>query len=263
MKTPRVKIVVTGLVLVLLLGIFLMLKGIINIDIPIDLGNTTDTQPPLPIYAPVAPVAPVAPLMVDVPSLPPTRPADYMVRITNRHADGRRTWHGILIRDHNRVIVVTSRLVFTDGFDGTTLSFNRQTHQTRFLVQDEKMGLVALHVYTNDAVALPAISLSDDPNLPPDVSALVSTPQKDFVVVVQGYMTARELPTPTAVDWMLLGGDLPDTCVGAPVTHNNDVVGVVIGLNSLNRKHAIAASLCTLRKFVGFATSIDRVSEVK
>ncbi|KKK85561.1 hypothetical protein LCGC14_2772070, partial [marine sediment metagenome] len=255
--------IVTGLILVFLLGIFLVLKGIINIDIPIDLGNTTDTQPPLPIYAPIAPVAPAAPPKVDVPSPPPTRPTDYMVRITNRHKNGQRTWHGILIRDHNRVVVITSRLVFTNGFDGTTLSFNGQVYQTRFLVQDEKMGLVALHVYTNDAVALPAISLNDEPNLPPDVSALVSTPQKDFVVVVQGYMTPRKTPAHGAVDWMLLGGDLPDTCIGAPVTHNNDVVGLVIGLNSLNRKHAIAASMYTLRKFVGFATSNDRVSEIQ
>ena len=155
--------------------------------------------------------------------------------------NGQRSYgKGIIVRRNGQMFVLTSSMILNEDVECIAVE-TEWTSTAVVLHQNNVWGLVALecHLPANT----PFVELNDDPNIPPLVQ-----------VVIDG-LSASTLKYIND-DWVLLG-DLPEDRTGCPVVQNDYIVGIVVGMNQINRDQAIMVGNRALKEFCDQATLID------
>lgn len=171
------------------------------------------------------------PLVPDVvePDFEPIRlPLYELTEVTVESSSGLYQGGGLRVGD----IVVTSAMIFNGEDQIVTI----EGIITEVVYHDAALGLVALRgVKTFE-------TLYNMPN-PPVGTQLMISGLRQCRVKVSRYMDDG--------DRMIISGDVPVYSTGYPVMMGIDVVGLVVGLNSVDVKQGIAVSLQGLEKFIG------------
>ncbi len=166
-------------------------------------------------------------------------PFDYVVRVT---AHGREVSHvgvGTLVTYDEYTFVLTSKMVFRPGDMHYTVTVDDEQLSAMLLRKSEWLGLAALAVANREFVGM---RVDEAPNIPPDASVLVWGLGRSFDANVVQYTTNP--------DWLLLDGNLPNTCTGSPITtFDNSLAGVIIGVNTENSAEAFAVGNHAIRAF--------------
>lgn len=177
-----------------------------------------------------------------IPSEPPVPPApvevtvlDSLVLVKHNTPDGQITGGGVLLLHNDSLFVLTSSMLFPEDVGGVTVTpADGILRRATVIAASKTLGLAALRVH--ELGTLLPYELSDDPNLPPGVEMVTGN--------VLTYL--RKNP-----DWMVMNGGPYIT--GTPIVHQDDVVGIVVGVNSLDENQAIVAGNHAL---VTFANTI-------
>jgi hypothetical protein len=160
-------------------------------------------------------------------------PSEATVEVS-AYFDGLRTYgKGIVIRHNDRMFVLTSSMIVAVAFDRLEVKMEGETYNAYFIDRNDSFGLVALEC----ELGTPFVELNDDPNIPPFVQVGVNGWPASTLEYING-------------DWALLG-DLPEgeDCTGQPVVQNGELVGIVVGMNRINRDQAIAVGNRALNEF--------------
>lgn len=167
-------------------------------------------------------------------------PSEATVEVSAYFGDQRAYGKGIIVQRNGQKFVLTSSMIFNKDVDWITVETVEWTSMAEVLHQNDVWGLVALECCLP---AAPFIELNDDPNIPPRVSVGINGWSASTLEYIN-------------YDWVLLG-DLPEDCTGCPVTQNGYVVGIVVGMNQINRDQAIMVGNRALKEFCDQATLID------
>lgn len=169
-------------------------------------------------------------------------PSEAMVEISV-YQDGQRSYgHGTVIRHDDQIFVLTSSMIFTEDRDSISIDQNEHSFGAEILYQNSDWGLVALDCPLIEMI-IPFVELNDDPNIPPFVPVGIN----GWPASTLGYIND---------DWVLLS-DLPEEdCTGMPVSQNDALIGVVVGLNRINREQAIMIGNRALNEFCDQVTSV-------
>jgi len=165
---------------------------------------------------------------------------DYLVKVTAHNPKASHTGSGIVVKHGGHYFVLTSKMIFTKGDVGYTVADTWNSYTAELVRLDDRLGLVALKL---QGYLLGGVEIDEAPNIPPGASVLVLNLENTFVVNVVRYLTDP--------DWMILDGGLPGTCTGSPImTYDNNLAGVVIGINTENAEEAFAVGNHAIREFV-------------
>ena len=182
----------------------------------------------------------------EVRSMPPPvdrvyTPFEATVEVSAYFDEQRSYGYGIVVRHNGQMFVLTSSMIFNEDVEYITVGMTEWSARAEVLHQNDVWGLVALECCFMSTV--PFVELNDDPNLPPGVPVEINT------------LTASTLEYIND-DWALIG-DLPEDCTGHPVTQNGYVVGIVVGMNRINKQQAVMVGNRALKEFCDKATLMD------
>jgi len=186
-----------------------------------------------------------APPVIEAPEAPVPEeemqgPFDYLVKVTAHNPGDSHVGVGSLVTYDGYTFVLTSKMIFTPSDTHYTVTTTEgEQYPAMMLEKDDRRGLVALAVANGE---FEGIEVNEYPNIPPDVKVIVRNLEKVFIVNVIRYLTDP--------DWLMLDGDLPGTCTGAPiVTSDSSLAGVVIGVNTEHAEEAFAVGNHAIRTF--------------
>jgi len=179
--------------------------------------------------------APVPVIEAPVPS-----PLNYLVKVTAHNPVDSHVGVGTLVTYDGYTFVLTSKMIFTPGDTHYTVTADGEQYPA-MMIGIGDFGLIALALANSDFIG-PGLEVDEAPNVPPDAGVLVWSLEKVFAVNVLRYLTDP--------DWLMLGGGLPGTCTGAPITtSDHSLAGVVIGVNTENAEEAFAVGNHAIRAF--------------
>jgi hypothetical protein len=161
-------------------------------------------------------------------------PSEATVEVS-AYFNGLRTYgKGIVIRHSDRTFVLTSSMIVAVAFDKLEVKVEGETYNAYFIDRNDSFGLVALEC----ELGIPFVELNGDPNIPP----LVPVGINGWSAWTLEYIND---------DWVLLG-DLPEgeDCTGKPVVQNGELIGIIVGMNRINRDQAIMVGNRALNEFV-------------
>jgi len=216
-------IAVTAFVVFLVIVVFALLQ--IHSDPEVDLG-------PPPINTPIERVY---------------TPSEATIEVSAYFSDQRVYGKGIIVQHNGQMFVLTSSMIFNKDVERIEVETLEWIRETEILHQNNVWGLVALEcpllAYT------PFIELNDDPNIPPLIPVGINGWSASTLEYIND-------------DWVLLD-DLPEEdCTGCPVVQNGYVVGIVVGINRINRDQAIMVSNRALKEFCDQVTLVNDVPNV-
>jgi hypothetical protein len=165
-------------------------------------------------------------------------PTNCAIGVVNHLPGHTMNGYGIPIRHEGKTIVLTSQMILTRGVGAMVVRLNGKEYPASVLKDNKNWGLAALAVYTDDR--LPAVKLLEQ-YLPIGAEALVPLDEPHRVRVKR------------YTKWMILSGGIPRNSCGAPVLVDDELVGLVIGVNRKNMREAVAADARTLLEFAGEA----------
>jgi hypothetical protein len=157
-------------------------------------------------------------------------PLEYggVVSIKHFTPDGTIAGGGVLLQHKDALFVLTSSMVFPGDVGTITVFGDDDIGRTATAISEsEELGLMALSI---EAENLVPYELTDEPNLPVGDDVLT-------------YL--RKNP-----DWMVVDGVY---ITGEPIFRQDDLVGIVIGVNSVDENQAIVAGNNAI---VAFADSL-------
>jgi hypothetical protein len=191
-----------------------------------------------------SPGTPEAPVVVDAPVPDEWNPPVYLVKVTAHNPGGSHVGVGTLVEYDGYTFVLTSKMIFTPGDTHYTVTADGEQYSAMMIGRGD-FGLIALALAGDGTPiydALSGLEVNDQPNIPPDASVRVWNLERSFDVNVIRYLTDP--------DWLLLDGDLPGTCTGAPITTSDgSLAGVVIGVSTENAAEAFAVGNHAIRAF--------------
>jgi len=166
-------------------------------------------------------------------------PSEATVEVS-AYFDGQRSYgKGIIVRRNGQMFVLTSSMIFPKKTDSIIVG---KEYVAEILHQNNIWGLTALDCFI--AAGAPFIELNDDPNIPPLIPVGINGWSASTLEYIND-------------DWVLLD-DLPEEdCTGCPVVQNGYVVGIVVGINRINRDQAIMVGNRALKEFCDQATLMN------
>ena len=179
-----------------------------------------------------------------------TKPVDCLVAVKHHTVGKSYSGSGIIVTRKGMTFVLTSAMIFPKEVGNIVVTKrDGRTWVASLIAHDKVRGLAALRIYEADKE--PSVELSAL-NLLTGVEVLVRNEYGKHEMKVARYLHKE-------YRWLILNGRLPDNCCGAPVVMDDDVVGIIVGINQSNEEQAIAVSMSAIR---GFADNITHV-EVK
>lgn len=166
-------------------------------------------------------------------------PSEATVEVS-AYFDGQRAYgRGIVVRHNDQMFVLTSSMISSEKTDSIIVGGE---YVAEVLHQNNIWGLLALDCFIG--AGTPFVELNDDPNIPP----LVQVGVNGWPASTLEYIND---------DWVLLGDIPEEDCTGCPVTQNGYVVGIVVGINRINRDQAIMVGNRALKAFCDEATLMN------
>jgi hypothetical protein len=164
---------------------------------------------------------------------------DCVVDVSNWMEDGQRSYgRGVVVNYGGETFILTSSMIFTHDGD---IMINRDIDSNSTLPcaasiihQNDIWGLVALDCYLE---GVPSVEINEYPNHPPGTTATVGT---------WGEVNTLEY---ISDDWVLLDGNLPSEATGMPVEDKGGLVGIVVGLNRVDKTQSIMVGNRAIKEF--------------
>jgi hypothetical protein len=172
--------------------------------------------------------------------------SDCTLEVSNYLPDGRRSYgHGVVLQHNGETFVLTSTMIFTHEGD-ITVGKGRFTYTAEIACQDDDLGLVALKCNLREGTS--SVEVTDLPSIPPGVAVQVDEGEVNTLEYMNDY-------------WVMLDGSLSVEATGMPVVQDNELVGIIVGLNRVNTKQAIMVGNQGIREFVDELTRPEPVYE--
>ncbi len=202
----------------------------------------------LVVFSLLQPHSDPEPVELKCPTPPPVErvytPSEAMVKVSV-YQDGQRSYgHGTIVHHNDQIFVLTSSMLFTKDRDSIIIDQDEHSFGAEILYKNDVWGLVALDCPLIE-MNIPFVELNGDPNIPPGVPVSVGDL---YIANTLEYIND---------DWVLLDNSLPPKATGMPVTQNDALVGVVVGINRINMEQAIMVGNRALKKFCDEATLMN------
>ena len=175
-------------------------------------------------------------------------PSECVVDVSNWTAEGQRSYgRGVVVNYGGETFVLTSHMIFThEGYivvNAEDATGYRVGYAASIIHQSDVWGLVALECSLLEGT--PSITLNAYPNHPPGTTATVGT---------WGEVNTLEYIND---DWVLLDGSLPAIATGMPVENRGGLVGIIVGLNRVDKTQSIMVGNRAIKEFCNQAILMD------
>jgi hypothetical protein len=192
------------------LGALIVLMGIVLYDAHF-------VEPPMPFYA--------------EPCL-----EDFTVNVSALCNGGRRYGKGVIVENDGKTFILTSRMVFVDDHEKISVEFGTKGNWTvrgELVATNVEWGLACVAADPGWSVGCSINGL----NVPPGTEVEM----RGLIINTLEYISD---------DWVLVEGGVTGDDTGEPVWMNGELVGIIVGLNSVDRNQAIMVGIEAIREFV-------------
>jgi hypothetical protein len=168
---------------------------------------------------------------------------DFTVNVSSLYDGGRRYGKGVIVESDGKTFVLTSRMIFVDDHEKISVEFGTKGNWSvrgELVAINDEFGLACVTAEPGWSVGC---KINDLPNWPP----CTTVNMRGLTLNTLEYISD---------DWLLVEGGVTEDDTGAPTWMNGELVGIIVGLNSVDRSQAIMVGIRAIREFV------DTISEV-
>jgi hypothetical protein len=169
---------------------------------------------------------------------------DCVVDVSALYLDQMHYGKGVIVEHSGETFILTSSMIFVDPFESITVRVGPNWIVRGDIVHsNEVWGLTAVACEPGFNEGWP---ISEAPNIPPDTESTTTDGESIDLIEVLQYIND---------DWFLITGVNGDYD-GAPLINGGEITGIIIGVNRINTKQAIAVGNRAIKEFC------DQVVEV-